>query len=340
MDLAFRGDVTLRDALQQSLNIPALRVAEAFGAEALLDALRSFGLSTLDRTPERYGLGLALGAAEVTLLDLTNAYAALARGGAWIPYRLARQQPESVGRRALVSPAAAYLVNCMLEAPSRLIDLRGYGEGADGPRLAWKTGTSSGGRDAWTIAYKPDVVVGVWVGTLSGPAPQGAVGIRDAAPMAFQILRRLYPDKKGPWFPHPPDVVDRDLCPISGQYAGPNCPIHIRGPVITDISQPGLCSTHQSATRSPTHSKAAFHITSPPDGSTYRRTQALPANRQQLPLTADAPEASTLHWFVNGTHLATQRDEQPVSWPLQPGTHTIACADESGHVHQVQILVH
>ena len=343
MDHAYRGDVTLRDALQLSLNIPVLHVAQALGIHAVVASLREFGLSTLDQAPESYGLSVALGSAEVTLLDLATAYAALARGGVWKPYRLMLDEPVSDGRRVLASPASAYLVSSMLEIPApRTLPIEagaGGGEWAGAPRAAWKTGTSSGGRDAWTIAYNPEVVVGVWVGTLSGPAPIGATGIRDASPVAFQILRRIVPDGQGPWFERPPEIVDRDLCPAEGRLAGHACPARIPGPMIAGVSTPGLCSAHTPTPGSAPQPLPSLHITSPLNGSTYHRTRGLPADRQQIPLLANTEASATLHWFINGVHLNRHRQGDTVMWPLQRGTHVIACADERGQADQVRITV-
>ncbi|MFN2166744.1 MAG: penicillin-binding protein 1C, partial [Anaerolineae bacterium] len=166
-DHRFNGPVTVREALAQSLNIPALRVAEAVGLAPLLNLLRDVGLTTLDRPADAYGLSLVLGTAEVTLLDLTAAYGALARGGSALPWRVWEAAPASPPRPVL-SPEAAYLVTDILEGETRLIPLRGHAADTRAPRVAWKTGTSSGQRDAWTVAYNPEYVVGVWIGNPSG----------------------------------------------------------------------------------------------------------------------------------------------------------------------------
>ncbi|MBU1908923.1 MAG: penicillin-binding protein 1C [Verrucomicrobia bacterium] len=203
----FRGDVTARDALILSLNLPVLALAERIGAERLQGLFRRAGLRTLTRSADHYGLGLVLGQAEVKLLDLANAYAAFARGGLWRPWRmcedsapvvppLRRRKDSPVAKRRsysesegtqLFSPEASWLIADILGGDERAGELSGHVADAHLPRMAWKTGTSSACRDAWTVAFNPDYVVGVWIGNPSGRANEALVGAVLAATLA-QVL--------------------------------------------------------------------------------------------------------------------------------------------------------
>ncbi|MCF7838694.1 MAG: penicillin-binding protein 1C, partial [Candidatus Marinimicrobia bacterium] len=202
-DPVFRGVVSVREALVLSLNLPAIEAQDRVGQPRFLQLLRRLGLTTLSRPADHYGTGLVLGNGEVRLLDLVNAYACLARGGAYLPVRAFEALPPPAPRR-LFSPEACWLITEMLSGDERAQDATGHAADVRLPRLAWKTGTSAGRRDAWTVAYNPEVVIGVWVGNLDGARSDWLVGRQAATPMVWDIFRRLYPDNQGPWFARPP----------------------------------------------------------------------------------------------------------------------------------------
>lgn len=183
-DRHFRGTIRLREALQQSLNIPVVALTEALGPAKLLAAL--------DKADVRFqlpggqpGLAIALGGIGVSLEDMVQLYAAIARGGVSLPltHQLRGQREE--GQRVL-SAAAAWQVGDILAglAPP---------PGAPENRLAYKTGTSYGHRDAWAIGYDGRHVIGVWMGRPDGTPVPGAFGADLAAPVLFQAFARLKP---------------------------------------------------------------------------------------------------------------------------------------------------
>lgn len=183
-DRHFRGTIRLREALQQSLNIPVVALTEALGPARLLAAL--------DKADVRFqvpggqpGLAIALGGIGVSLEDMVQLYAAIARGGVSLPltHRLQGQREE--GQRVL-SASAAWQVGDILAglAPP---------PGAPENRLAYKTGTSYGHRDAWAIGYDGRHVIGVWMGRPDGTPVPGAFGADLAAPVLFQAFARLKP---------------------------------------------------------------------------------------------------------------------------------------------------
>jgi penicillin-binding protein 1C len=189
-DRRFRGPVSLTRALASSLNVPAVFVLERLGVARGLTVLRNFGLASLHKDAEHYGLGLALGAGEVTLLELTGAYAALARGGEYLAPRLVQQPTPKAGVQ-VVSPTAARVVTAILEDDAARTELFGR---LDAERLgvaghfAIKTGTSSGFRDAWAFVYDDELTVGVWVGNFDGRPMVSTSGAGGAAPLALATL--------------------------------------------------------------------------------------------------------------------------------------------------------
>jgi penicillin-binding protein 1C len=195
-DGQFNGLVTARAALGRSLNIPALTLVEEIGEEEFLLLLRRLGLSSLDKPVSRYGLGLALGNGSVRLLDLANAYACLARGGEWRPYSVLEDRQAGDGIR-LFSPQACWLMADMLSGDERVAMVAGHRAEVRLPRLAWKTGTSSGFRDAWVVGYNPETVVAVWVGNPDGrPVPAGDVGF-GACDIPGQWRALVYATRRG-----------------------------------------------------------------------------------------------------------------------------------------------
>jgi penicillin-binding protein 1C len=235
-DHAYSGAVPAERALARSLNVPAIRMLRGYGVDRFCALLRRLGITTLSRPARDYGLALILGGAEGSLWDVTGIYAGLARtanGSAADTARAAVFRPPTylarVGRElpfpgsdAPLHAAAAYLtLNAMLEV-ERPGDEQAWRAFATSQRIAWKTGTSYGFRDAWAVGVTPRYAVGVWVGNADGEGRPGLTGYSAAAPILFDLFNLLPP---GGWFPEPTaglEVVD--VCAQSGMRAGPHCP--------------------------------------------------------------------------------------------------------------------
>ncbi|MCX6349280.1 MAG: penicillin-binding transpeptidase domain-containing protein, partial [Candidatus Aureabacteria bacterium] len=365
----FAGLVTVRDALVRSLNIPALELARRLGADAVLESLRNLGLKTLDRNARDYGLGLAVGTCEVTLLDLTNAYAALARGGRYLPLRILTTETSPAPER-IVSEAAAYLVSDILSGEERSLLLSGHAADALLPRFAFKTGTSNGQRDAWTVAYNPEYAVGIWFGNPRGRSSPALTGGETAAPLAGEIFRRLYPEGAGPWFEEPGNVLPQKICSRSGLPPNPCCPATGEDLAIAGVSPLYPCRVHRAAADDRSDSRVAevwpgeimsyleknglssrgeptaagaarrkLAITSPAAAQTFSLIEDLPAVPQGLSLAAAAAGAKRCFWFVDGELFAEADPSGACFWPLRPGRHAICCSDEEGNSDRVEITV-
>ncbi|VDC27284.1 penicillin-binding protein 1C [Pseudogemmobacter humi] len=182
-DRQYRGDIRLREALQLSLNIPVVALTDAMGPAKLISAMGKAEMGY--RIPgDQPGLAVALGGVGVSLQDMVQLYAALARGGVVRP--LIWREGEAAEGQRLVSAVAAWQVGDILAglAPP---------PGAPANRLAYKTGTSYGHRDAWAIGYDGRHVIGVWMGRADGTPVPGAFGADTAAPVLFQAFSRLKP---------------------------------------------------------------------------------------------------------------------------------------------------
>ncbi|WP_447972810.1 PBP1A family penicillin-binding protein [Nitrospira sp. Kam-Ns4a] len=246
-DRQFHGEVTVRTALEQSLNVPAVRVAQTVGLKRLVALLRALGLTA----PLEENLALALGAAEVSLLEITAAYGALAQGGLYVAptglqaIRLPTGEPllpDVQDRRQAVSPQAAYLVTALLKG---VVD-RGTAAGARTLGLAsivaGKTGTTDGERDAWFVGYTPALVIGVWVGFDDG-TPLHLTGAQAALPIWVAFARRVLPPDSAD-FPVPAGIVARNIDPASGQLATAGCPEAIEEVFIEGTEPKDYCPLH------------------------------------------------------------------------------------------------
>jgi penicillin-binding protein 1C len=212
-----RGPVSLRSALACSLNIPAVHALNTLGGPPVLQRrLLDFGFTTLDRQPSEYGLGLTLGNAEVRLLDLTNAYAALARLGEFRPARLLADEPSASARRVADDRACWLLADILADNAARV-----PGFGTASPlhfdfAVAAKTGTSTDYRDNWAMGYTPEFSVGVWVGNFDGSPMRGVSGVTGAAPILHAIFTHLHTRFGTGWYATPPGVIEAEVHPLTG----------------------------------------------------------------------------------------------------------------------------
>jgi penicillin-binding protein 1C len=233
----FSGAVPASVALAHSLNVPMVRMLRSFGVERFQRVLTGIGMTTLFRQPRDYGLALVVGGAEGTLWDLTGMYAGLARsalrepagGGAafFAPHYLADARRGSVERGASAGSAEGPGAGACWLALQALLEVARPGEeGAwreflGSRKVAWKTGTSYGFRDAWAIGVTPRRAVGVWVGNASGEGRSELKGSTSAAPALFDLFGLL---GDSPWFAMPEsDLVEIETCALSGLRAGPWC---------------------------------------------------------------------------------------------------------------------
>jgi penicillin-binding protein 1C len=243
-DGQWRGMVTCRQALDQSLNIPAMWLCRKIGIPAFLEQLEKAGLDVREDGAAPPGLGVVIGDCRVRLLDLANAYAALARLGLWKPLRMIETAPGGQGRK-IASPEACFLVADSLSQDSRQMAFFGNCGEVVLPKVAWKTGTSSGFRDAWCVAWNPDYVVAVWAGNPDDRGVQGLTGQAAAVPVAAELFRRLVTSGTGPWFTAPTGLVCRAVCASSGQPPGQLCPVTVTGWAIAGVSDPAFCTVHR-----------------------------------------------------------------------------------------------
>jgi penicillin-binding protein 1C len=242
-DGQYRGPLLARRALAGSENVPAVALASDIGVSALLRFLDRAGLSTFDRTPAYYGLGVTLGNAEVRLDELVAAYAMFARGGVWreptflLPpeggnYRNGAEE------RQVVSPRTAFWITDILSDPEARAFTFGRGNHLEFPfPVAAKTGTSQAYHDNWTIGYTRDVTVGVWVGNFDRTPLHLSSGVTGAGPIFHAVMLAANRGRESMGaheiLPPPAGVEEATICALSGMRANAWCPSRAREWVAT-----------------------------------------------------------------------------------------------------------
>jgi len=228
-DLSFQGTVTARRALQQSLNVPAVSLLDGVGASRLNARITQAGGTLVLPKGEAPGLAMALGGLGIKLSDLTMLYVGLARGGNAVPLTeriVAGAEP--VAPRRLLDPVAAWYVgNILVGSPPP--------ENAAGGRIAFKTGTSYGYRDAWSVGFDGKHTIGVWVGRPDGAPVAGLVGRAAAAPILFDAFARF--EEKPVPLPRPPRGV---LFATNAKLPPPLRHFRPNGVVASDSKSPPL----------------------------------------------------------------------------------------------------
>jgi penicillin-binding protein 1C len=226
-DRRFRGAVPARDALAWSLNIPAIRMLQQYGIPRFYNLLKKWGMATLTRPPGGYGLTLILGGAEGTLYQITRMYAglvrlALADAGKRNDIRLLANETSQPLRMNDLGPAAAFLTLEALTEVNRP-DQEGFWRQFNSSKwVAWKTGTSFGLRDAWSVGMTPAYTIGVWAGNADGEGNPNLTGLSTSAPVLFDILQVL---DTGGAIPAPNLWLQEIIvCRDSGFLAGDLCP--------------------------------------------------------------------------------------------------------------------
>lgn len=345
-DGGFRGRVSAAEALVLSLNIPFITLVSEVGLVRFNGTLHALGLDTVSPSAQTHGAGIAVGNADVRLLDLANAYATIARGGVHTPPRALESAEPAVGPR-LFSEAACWLVSDILSGDARAQGAVGHIAAAKLPRAAWKTGTSAANRDAWTVVWNPEHVVAVWCGHKRGNfGDESIVGIAAAAPAAWEVMRDLYPSGDAPWYDRPADVVERDVCAASGQAASTLCPERRVALAIRGRSSGAVCRVHQMgadgrvtetwpgfggvAVRSEADESATPVVVSPSTGSVFKRLPGFPG--QGIAARAGkVGDGETLWWFLDASPVGTTPGGGTLHVPMpRPGAYRLTCSTASG----------
>lgn len=305
----YQGAIGIDEALSKSLNIPAVELLRKYNISKFLNDLKKHGFTTLNRSAEEYGLSLILGGGEISLWELTGAYAAMARSlmhfkNNQSQYDKAyftepqifkkKHQSELSFDPTVLSAAASYHTFKAMQKLSRPNEEGEWETFNSNQQISWKTGTSYGHRDAWAIGVSPEYTIGVWVGNADGEGRNELVGVQKAAPILFDLFNQL-PQVSQFEIPYD-DMVKTSLCRHTGFVATSNCakqdtqyliknenallcPYHVR----ISVDKKGLMVNSQCA--SPSNSELVSYLVLPPSMAYYYRQnhpdyKNLPATRE------------------------------------------------------------
>lgn len=314
-DHSFKGPVSVRHALASSLNVPAVRALVIDDVQQFRDRLWALGYHGLVEDGEYYGFSLALGSAEVSLVEQANAFRTFANLGRWSPVHF------TPGDRAgepqqIVNPAAAFIVGDILADASARADAFGADSALRLPFwAAAKTGTSKGMRDNWCIGWSDRFTVAVWVGNLEGDSMRAVSGTSGAAPIWRDVMLALHAGNPGKP-PKMPSGVEARQITLSGTREPPR-----REYFLTGTAQTEMAAAPQAARRP--------RITSPVSGSVYALDPDIPIDRQRLAVTVSG--AVTGYRLILDKKPLGDADAGQQILP-RPGSHILALVDPGGRM--------
>lgn len=322
-DRSFAGWVSLRMALASSLNIPAVRTIVSLGVGSFYHKLKELHLP-LERDSEFYGYSLALGAADMDLLSLTNAYRTLANSGHYSALSWHQDALPIAEEAQVFSPEAAWIIGHILSDRQA----RAYTFGLDSVLTtpfwsAVKTGTSKDMRDNWTIGWSEHYTVGVWVGNSDGSSMQNVLGVSGAGPIWHDVMRYLHRqrDSKAPL---KPEQVVAETVQFVGVDEAARREYFLSGTEMQQVVALAL-EEHTDTIR--------IKIQAPVDGTILALDPDIPPHAQKLYLKANIPNtdprADFINWYINDIEIANGAGNL---WSPNRGTHRITLKDESAKV--------
>jgi len=249
-DKKFNGYVTVEYALEHSLNIPAVKSLSLLGKEKLIQKLANCDFKQIKKDQNKLGLSLILGGCGATLEELTGLFSTFANDGIYVSPSYT-QNDTSPTRKKIISAAANYMITDILSRVNRPDFPLNWQATEHMPKIAWKTGTSYGRRDAWSIGYNKNYTIGVWVGNFSGLGVADLSGANVATPLLFKIFNTIDYDSDAGWFDLPGDCEQRKVCSETGMLPTEHCSNIVMDYFIPMISSTKLCDNWQEIMVSP-----------------------------------------------------------------------------------------
>ncbi len=323
-DKGFKGPVSVRTALASSLNVPAVRTLLVAGPEAFRDRLWDSGYRGLTEDGQYYGFSLALGSAEVTLMQQAEAYRSLAMAGTWSPLRLIKNAKPEGEPRPILTPQAAWLVGDIMADPTARATTFGLDSALKLPFwAAAKTGTSKAMRDNWCIGYSDRYTVAVWVGNMEGDSMKAVSGTSGAAPIWRDVMMALHVQTPGKAPPRPDGLEQRTVSFDKG--------------VETQRREWFLTGTGQNQLAQAAPASRRPRIANPVSGAVFALDPDIPKDRQRLGVVING-EALGHRLLLDKRDIGAVEDAPQILAP--PGAHRLALVDAGGQiVDQVMFTV-
>ena len=314
-DRDFKGPVSVRTALGNSLNVPAVRALVLTGVDDFRERLYDLGYAAISREGDYYGFSLALGSAEVSLWQQAQAYRALARGGVFAPLTVRSQNRLAPAPGSQVmTPAASFIVaNVLADRAARVLTFGPDNVLSTPYWSAVKTGTSKDMRDNWCVGFSPRYLVAVWVGNFEGDSMHDVTGVTGAAPVWAELMEALHRDAAvAP--PEPPRGVSRVHVAFAPAHEAARDEWFVTGTEGAVVEAVGAA-------------QALARIASPAHATVIALDPDIPARAQRVPLRARG-QVDGLVFELDGTSLGDA--ERTLLWSPAPGVHRLALVDDAG----------
>jgi penicillin-binding protein 1C len=261
----FNGNVTVEKALSYSLNIPAVKMLNQLGTATLTDKLKQAGFKQIMKDENKLGLSTVLGGCGVSLEELTSLYAAFAHEGKFSRLKFLKED-SVINEIRLISPGSAFMTSEILTTLTRPDLPNNFQSSMHIPKIAWKTGTSYGRHDAWSIGYNMNYTIGVWIGNFSGEGVPELTGADMATPLLFEIFNSLDYNSNKKWFRQPDDLDFRLVCSVSGKVPDDFCESQVIDYFIPKVSSVQKCNHMKQVYVSPDESFSYCTSCLPHDG--------------------------------------------------------------------------
>ena len=360
----YQGEVTATEALQLSLNIPAVELDRLLKEKSLFSLLQKTDITSLTHPKSYYGSSLTLGGLGLPLKENAELFAMLANGGLYQKASyLKRLESEALApnvAKHLLSKEATYLVSNILADSPRLSFSSTWEQMKSMTRVAFKTGTSAHAKDMLTIGYTPKYTVAVWFGNFSGTASkkyQGvhATGLKIASPTLFQIFNIL---GKQPWFKKPKSIVKKSTCQDAIQLE--RCKQKVEDQVIENVTLKNECHSMRAEVLSYLQKQGKLHsidelkthkcykewrsykplITSPVDNKTYTHNHLLPQEMKKTKLECFSFEKnSKIYWLIDNNKPLIGTSGKAIYYYLSPKKHQISCLDEGSKIRSIEVVL-
>jgi penicillin-binding protein 1C len=304
----------VRNALGNSLNVPAVRTLALVGLDRFHDTLRRLGFDTLTEADAHYGAALALGGADVTLLALTNAYRTLANRGLHGPPRVQRGEAPDVDRRVLGAAASFIIADILADRGARALSFGLENPLATRVASAVKTGTSKDMRDNWCVGFTSRYTVGVWVGNFSGAPMRDVSGVTGAAPIWRDVIHFLHAAEVPVETAPPPGLI--------------HASVRFDPPIEAERDEWFLRGTEMAVVRGTDGGIAVTsRIRYPSPDTIIALDPDVPAGHQRVMFEA-TPAVPGLQWRLDDAVLPDVHGR--AAWTPRPGAHTLALEDANG----------
>ncbi len=358
----FYGPVRLREALSNSLNVPAVRILAKTGIDRFLYRLKEYEFYSLDKDADYYGVGLVLGGGEVSLFELARAYMCLSREGSFIPIKEIfeingeeKKNPQT--EKIISSPELNYLIADILSDKFARTSEFGFNSVLNFPfPCAVKTGTSFRFCDNWTVGFTEDYTLAVWVGNFDHTPMQKVSGVSGAGPLFANIMHLLYSEKEYPEKKQlPQELIRVPVCPLSGKKPNHNCPSSIeeiipknslvlynkdscnmhlndKGTVFTALPEKYKEWAEALPAKDPSREikeQERFKIVKPQQGAIFYRLSNVKPEYQSIKIElATTEKEKKVTWTLNGEKLKETSKEHSFLWQIKPGEYCLAAKSE------------